>query len=110
MGKSIYGKGDKETMENSNISVCGTDCSVCYCFGEMCKGCNECAGKVFHVQEGKACPIYECVRNEKGLHNCGKCESVPCKIWMETRDPKYSDEEFQENVDMRVRMLGNGNL
>lgn len=28
-----------------NISVCGTDCSACYCFRKMCNGCNSCEGK-----------------------------------------------------------------
>ena len=35
-----------------NISVCGMDCSVCYCFVKMCNGCNSCEGKVFHTSEG----------------------------------------------------------
>lgn len=92
-------------MENTNISVCGTDCSACYCFGKMCNGCNECEGKVFHVSDGNACSIFECVRNEKKLHDCGKCAKAPCDIWMATRDPKYSDEEFKKNVEARIRML-----
>lgn len=87
------------------ISVCGTDCSACYCFGNMCNGCNACEGKVFHAPEGKACPIYNCVRNEKAMHHCGQCEDLPCKIWLDTRDPKYTDEEFNENVAMRVQAL-----
>lgn len=87
------------------VSVCGTDCSACYCFGNMCPGCNPCEGKVFHAPEGKACPIYDCVRNIKGMQNCGKCGDVPCKIWHATRDPKFSDEEFRENVEMRVQTL-----
>lgn len=87
------------------ISVCGTDCSVCYCFGKMCNGCNSCEGKVFHAPEGKACPIYDCVRNSRCMQNCGECGDVPCKIWFDTRDPKFSDEEFNENVTMRVQAL-----
>lgn len=87
------------------ISVCGTDCGACYCFGKMCNGCNPCEGKVFHAPEGKACPIYECVRNDKGMPDCGACEEVPCKIWYCTRDPKFSEEEFQKNVAMRVQAL-----
>lgn len=87
------------------ISVCGTDCSACYCFGKMCNGCSSCEGKVFHAPEGKACPIYDCVRNSKCMQNCGECGEVPCKIWFDTRDPKFSDEEFHENVAMRVQTL-----
>ena len=59
-----------EQYQKDLISVCGTDCSVCYCFGKMCNGCNSCEGKVF-----------------------------------DTRDPKFTDEEFNENVAMRVKTL-----
>ena len=93
------------TMGNTNLSVCGTDCSTCYCYGEMCAGCNECSGKVFHVPDGKACAIYECSIHNKGFGNCGECSNAPCDIWMKTRDPKFSDEEFAENVKMRMQAL-----
>lgn len=95
-----------QTDKQDLLSVCGTDCGACYCFGKMCNGCNACEGKVFHAPEGKACPIYDCVRNERGLHDCGKCGEVPCRIWAGTRDPKYTDEEFNANVAMRVQALG----
>ena len=88
-----------------NLSVCGTDCSVCYCFGKMCTGCNECSGKVFHAPEGEACAIYNCTVNERGLKNCGECGEAPCDIWQKTRDPKYSDEEFAENVRVLIQAL-----
>ena len=77
-----------QTDKQDLLSVCGTDCGACYCFGKMCNGCNACEGKVFHAPEGKACPIYD------------------CKIWAGTRDPKYTDEEFNANVAMRVQALG----
>lgn len=51
------------------------------------------------------CPIYDCVRNNKCMQNCGECGEVPCKIWFDTRDPKFSDEEFNENIAMRVQAL-----
>lgn len=104
-------KSENETNQKEKgalVSVCGTDCSACYCFGNMCNGCSACEGKVFHAPEGKACPIYDCVRNNKCMQNCGECGEVPCKIWLETRDPKYSDEEFKENVAMRVQALQKG--
>lgn len=89
----------------STLSVCGTDCSACYCYGNMCSGCNACEGKVFHVPDGKACAIYECVTHEKSLKDCGKCKELPCDIWHATRDPKFSDEEFEQNVAARVQAL-----
>ena len=88
-----------------NLSVCGTDCSVCYCYGKMCTGCNDCSGKVFHAPEGGACAIYECTVNKKGFKNCGECSEAPCDIWMKTRDPRISDDEFDENVKMRLHAL-----
>ncbi len=96
----------KETDQiKDHISVCGADCSACACFGNMCNGCEECEGKVFHAPEGQACPIFACVRAKKGLPDCGKCGEVPCQIWMNTRDPKYSDEEFEKNVAERIDTL-----
>ncbi len=89
----------------SDLSCCGTKCKECYCYGTMCNGCNVCAGKVFHAPEGNACPIYECAINQKQFKNCGECNKVPCSIWMATRDPKYTDKEFEQNVAMRVQAL-----
>ena len=41
----------------------------------------------------------------KKLRNCGKCEEVPCKIWHGTKDPGFSDEEFEKNIAERVHNL-----
>lgn len=96
-------------IEQEKMSVCGSDCGACHCFGTMCNGCNACEGKVFHAPEGNACPIYDCVKNNMSMHNCGQCSEVPCKIWLGMRDPKFSDEEFNENVAMRVQALQKNN-
>lgn len=89
----------------ANLSVCGTDCRTCGCFGNMCTGCNECEGKVFHAPEGTACAIYQCSIHDKGLKGCGECDKAPCDIWRNTRDPRYSDEEFEQNIQMRIQAL-----
>lgn len=89
----------------SDLSCCGTKCNECFCYGNMCNGCNACEGKVFHAPEGKACPIYECVINEKHFKNCAECKEVPCSIWMATKDPKFTDDEFEKNVALRVQAL-----
>ncbi|NLL72322.1 MAG: DUF3795 domain-containing protein [Clostridiales bacterium] len=87
------------------MSVCGTDCSTCYCYEEkMCNGCNEAKGKVFHMAEGKACRIYDCTVNNKHGH-CGNCDKLPCDIWRSTRDPKFTDQEFDENIRERMANL-----
>ncbi|MCI8887868.1 MAG: hypothetical protein HFG70_07250 [Hungatella sp.] len=94
-----------QASQSSRLSVCGTDCEACQCYGTMCGGCSQCEGKVFHVHEGGACAIYACVTAEKGLKSCGECRNAPCEIWMNTRDPRYSDEEFAENVKARIQAL-----
>ena len=93
-------------MNNSNalLSVCGTDCGNCGCYGDLCKGCNECDGKVFHSPEG--CAIYSCVQS-KGRKDCGECPEIPCEIWRKTRDPQFSDEEFEKSISDRVKALKN---
>lgn len=92
---------------NDLISCCGSDCSACYCYGTMCKGCNALCGKVFHASEGKECPIYHCCRIENGYQSCGECNMLPCDLILGTRDPKMSEEDFMKNVDERVRRLRN---
>lgn len=94
-----------QESKSRDISVCGTDCKSCSCYGTMCRGCNACGGKVFHAPEGKTCAIYGCVVESKGFKNCGECQMAPCEIWMNTRDPKYSHEEFMESVNMRMETL-----
>lgn len=88
------------------MSVCGSDCSACYCYEEkMCNGCNEAKGKVFHMPEGKACTIYDCTVNTYKYSHCGNCDKLPCDIWKSTRDPKFTDEEFEENINERILNL-----
>ena len=87
------------------ISVCGSDCSKCYCFeSKMCAGCNECGGKVFHCCGGE-CAIYHCCVTEHVFLHCMECEKIPCDIWKTTRDPKFNDEEFAANIAERIRTL-----
>lgn len=105
-------KKQREILEglslNNTISCCGTDCSKCGCFGNMCKGCNASFGKVFHAPEGHACPIYECSINRKRLKGCGECGSLPCDLWRNTKDPSFSEEEFERNIQERVARLRKG--
>lgn len=96
-----------EILENG-LSCCGTDCISCGCYGTMCRGCNASLGKVFHAPEGHACPIYECSVNQKRLKGCGDCGSVPCDIWRRTKDPSFSEEEFERNIQERVSRLKKG--
>lgn len=99
--------GNSPINEDSRLcSVCGTDCGLCSCRGSLCQGCSASEGRVFHSPEG--CPIYRCVRERKGLPDCGRCGELPCAIWEGTRDPKFTDEGFRENIAGRVARLRQG--
>lgn len=94
--------------EREDLSCCGADCLTCSCYGSMCKGCNKSEGKVFHAPEGNVCPIYECSIHQKEYKDCSTCKNIPCDIWRETRDPSYSDKEFEDNIKERVERLLKG--
>jgi hypothetical protein len=57
------------------------------------------------MPEGQTCAIYECTVNTHKYGNCGKCDKVPCDIWRKTRDPKFTDEEFENNIRERISNL-----
>ena len=87
------------------LSVCGTDCSACPLHSNLCTGCNEACGKVFHAPEGKPCPIYGCCVNKHHYATCASCSRVPCAVWQATRDPSMTDEQFEQSVNDRVSAL-----
>lgn len=95
----------KRQREILDITCCGSECSKCGCYGNICQGCNELCGKVFHAPPGKACPIYRCAVNRKHLTSCAKCEELPCVIWRDTKDPQLTDEEFETDIQNRIRNL-----
>ncbi len=101
----LGGFGRKKQREILGVSCCGTECGKCSYYGNLCKGCNETDGKVFHAPAGKACPIYQCSVGKCKLATCGACEKLPCEIWMATKDPNLAQEEFDENVRGRVENL-----
>lgn len=91
---------------DKNISVCGADCAKCYCFeANLCSGCNVHKGKVFHCPDGAECAIYHCCVTEHSYSHCLECEKIPCDIWRSTRDPKFTDEEFAQNIAERIALL-----
>ena len=87
------------------LYVCGTDSSACPLHGNLCTGCNEACGKVFHAPEGKPCPIYGCCVNKHHYATCASCSRVPCAVWQATRDPSMTDEQFEQSVNDRVSAL-----
>ena len=101
----LEGFSKKRQREILGLSCCGTECSGCGAYGNMCKGCNEAQGKVFHAPRGKACPIYQCSVGKSKLATCASCEKMPCEIWRQTRDPELSQEEFEAGIVSRVENL-----
>jgi len=101
---------------NKDISVCGIDCGVfcveCNKHEELqnnpCKGCNAIEGKPFWIKAFNfdVCPIYACAKDKKFNH-CGECEQLPCNIYLELRDPSMSDEQHQQSINERVKVLKN---
>ena len=100
----LKGFTKQKQREILGLSVCGTDCSACPLHGNMCTGCNEACGKVFHASR-KACPIYACCANKHHFTNCTSCDRVPCEIWQATRDPSMTDEQFRKSIEDRVSAL-----
>jgi len=89
------------------ISVCGVNCSKdCPLFMKKCEGCRAINGKVFWAYgDGvEKCPLFDCAE-KKGFFSCGFCREKPCEIWMSTRDPDLSDEEFEKDVRDRIKRL-----
>lgn len=82
----------------TNLSCCGLDCAAC----SMCKGCRETKGKPFYLPKDKACAIYMCAVHEKNYEDCSKCKNLPCPVWRDTRDPSFTDEEFENNIIERI--------
>lgn len=85
------------------VSICGANCLLCGCYGNLCKGCNASGGAVFHTGN-KPCAIYSCAQRSMNKNCCG-CEKSPCEVWHNTRDPKFTDEQFSRNVELRIRTL-----
>jgi predicted DNA-binding protein (MmcQ/YjbR family) len=87
------------------LSVCGTDCSACPLHGNLCTGCNEACGKVFHCTPGKTCAIYACCVSKHRYATCASCDRMPCEVWQSVRDPSYTDEQFQKSIEARAAVL-----
>ncbi len=101
----LEGFSRKRQREILGVSCCGTECGNCSYYGNLCKGCNETDGKVFHAPAGKACPIYQCSVGKCKFATCAACGNLPCDIWMATKDPNLAQEAFDENVRGRVENL-----
>lgn len=100
----LKGFPKKRQREILGLSACGADCSTCYC-KDLCAGCNEACGKVFHMRDGATCPVYACCVGRHRFATCGDCPEAPCGLWRSERDPSYSDEQFENSIRERLRNL-----
>ena len=89
-------------MAEKIIAACGADCAACDSFAQ-CGGCSKVDGKVFYRQ-GEVCPIYDCA-SKKECKNCGNCDILDCKTYMGQKDPRLTDEQFREWVDVKRKNL-----
>jgi hypothetical protein len=90
------------------LSVCGLVCDECEFFNKTCTGCINVKGSTFWAKEmmpGKVCPMYDCPVNKKGYKNCGDCIELPCKLFLDMKDPKSTDEEHRKSIGIRVSRL-----
>jgi predicted DNA-binding protein (MmcQ/YjbR family) len=101
----LKGFSKKRQREILNLSCCGAECTLCNFYQKDCAGCNECQGKVFHVPDGKACPIYICSVQKHRYVNCAECGTSPCTIWDTTRNPSLSEEKFRKSIQQRIQNL-----
>lgn len=88
------------------LSACGLVCSTCEYHPEPCPGCREVAGRPFWVNETveNRCVLFNCCE-EKQFKTCGECSELPCKLFIELKDPSLSEEEHRREVDRRVARL-----
>ncbi len=90
------------------ISACGIDCSKCSYFKITCDGCIAVKGSPFWAKDffpGKICSLYECAVIKNSFKNCGQCNELPCKMYVELKDPNMSDEEHKKSIVERVQRL-----
>jgi hypothetical protein len=90
------------------LSVCGLKCDECEYFNKSCTGCINVKGSTFWAKEmmpNKVCPLYDCSVNRKNFRNCGECNELPCKLFLEMKDPKSTEEEHQKSIEVRVSLL-----
>jgi hypothetical protein len=90
------------------ISACGLICDNCEYFNTTCTGCLNVKGSTFWAKEmmpAKVCPMFDCSVNKNHFKNCGDCNDLPCKMFLEMKDPKSTDEEHRKSIVTRVGLL-----
>lgn len=89
------------------LCVCGASCESCPHLNVECKtSCENQQGKVYWAKfiGADVCPVYQCVADQE-YSSCGNCEKLPCEIWFTLKDPSMTDEEHQQSITDRVKLL-----
>jgi hypothetical protein len=90
------------------LSACGLLCSECNFFNNACQGCHAVKGATFWAKEmmpDRICPLYKCSVIDKKFGNCGQCAELPCKKFIDLKDPNISDEQHIQSINERVSRL-----
>jgi hypothetical protein len=90
------------------LSACGLICDDCEFFNKTCTGCHNVKGSTFWAKEmmpSKICPMYDCSVNKKGFKDCGGCNELPCKLFLNMKDPNSTEEEHKKSIGIRVSRL-----
>jgi len=86
-------------------------CDECEFFNKTCTGCINVKGSTFWAKEmmpSKVCPMYDCAVNKKGFKDCGGCPELPCKLFLDMKDPDSTEEQHKASIGIRVgRLRGN---
>jgi len=93
------------------VSTCGLICDDCLFYGKTCGGCREVKGQTFWAREAlpsRTCALYDCAVNIKGFKDCGACGALPCRMFVEQKDPNSSEEEHKAGIVNRVAVLKKG--
>lgn len=57
------------------------------------------------MMPSKVCPMYDCSVNKKGFKDCGTCNELPCRIFLDMKDPNSTEEEHKKSIGERVERL-----
>lgn len=89
------------------IAPCGVDCGGCEAYLKECNGCTSLEGKPSWLPyiEKEVCPLYECPVTEHQYETCAECPELPCQKFKDLRDPSMTDEQFEQGIQERLRVL-----
>lgn len=97
------------TNDNTEILIapCGVDCTGCPELGGTCQGCLKLEGKTVWVSYigQEICPLYDCPVNEHKYKTCAECKELPCKKFIDLRDPSMTDEVYEAGLKERLAVL-----